>query len=211
MSETGASKKRGGGTGTAAAGAGNGRVALLCAALVAGMVGLAYASVPLYRMFCQATGFGGTTMRATKPASEVLDRTITVRFDGNVGPGLNWEFAAVEPVKVVRLGESAMGVYRVTNRSDRAVVGTATFNVTPDQAGGFFNKLECFCFTEQRLEPGQTVDMPVSFFVDPAMAKDTDGAHIRYITLSYTFYPVDKPRQAGGGTPTQATTTRRGS
>lgn len=171
----------------------NGRVALICASIVAVMLGLAAASPPLYRLFCQVTGFGGTTMRAAKPSDAVLERTVTVRFNANVGPGLDWEFAAVDPVKVVRLGENAMTVYRATNRSAKAIVGTSTFNVTPDQAGSFFMKLECFCFTEQRLEPGQSVDMPVSFFVDPAMAKDTDGAHINYITLSYTFYPVDKP------------------
>ena len=166
----------------------NGRVALACVGLVAAMLGLAWASVPLYRLFCQVTGFGGTTMRAAKPSTEVLERTVTVRFDANVGPGLSWDFAALEPTKVVRLGENAMVSYRATNRSDRPVVGTATFNVTPDQSGAFFNKLECFCFTEQRLEPGQSIDMPVSFFVDPAMAKDRDGAAIRYITLSYTFF-----------------------
>ena len=177
-------------------GARNGRVALSCVAIVAVMLGLAWASVPLYRLFCQVTGFGGTTMRAAKPSAEVLERTVTVRFDANVGPGLSWDFAPVETKKVVRLGENAMVVYRATNRSEKPVVGTATFNVTPDQAGAFFNKLECFCFTEQRLEPGQSIDMPVSFFVDPAMAKDTDGGAIRYITLSYTFYPVAEPRQA---------------
>ncbi len=172
----------------------NSRVALVCVVLVASMLSLAYASVPLYRLFCQVTGFGGTTQRAIRPASEILDRTVTVRFDGNVGPGLSWDFAPLEQTMTVRLGESALATYRATNRSDRAVVGSATFNVTPDQAGAFFNKLECFCFTEQRLEPGQSIDMPVSFFVDPAMATDRDGAHIGLITLSYTFFPVDAPR-----------------
>jgi cytochrome c oxidase assembly protein subunit 11 len=172
----------------------NGSVALVCVAIAAGMLGLAYASVPLYRLFCQVTGFGGTTQRAARPASEILERTVTVRFDANVGPGLSWDFAPVERTMTVRLGENAMATYRATNRSDRATVGSATFNVTPDQAGVFFNKLECFCFTEQKLEPGQSVDMPVSFFVDPAMATDRDGAHIGLITLSYTFFPVDAPR-----------------
>ncbi len=174
-------------------------VAVICAGVVAGMIGLAYASVPLYRLFCQATGFAGTTQRALHPSTEIIDRQVTVRFDGNVGPGLAWDFAAVEPTMTVRLGENAMATYRVTNRSDRVTVGTATFNVTPDQAGAFFNKIQCFCFTEQTLGPGETVDMPVSFFVDPAMAKDTDGAHIRNITLSYTFYPVEHPQKVGGG------------
>jgi cytochrome c oxidase assembly protein subunit 11 len=172
----------------------NGSVALVCVAVAVGMLGLAYASVPLYRLFCQVTGFGGTTQRAARPSTDILDRTVTVRFDANVGPGLSWDFAPVERTMTVRLGENAMATYRATNRSDRTTVGTATFNVTPDQAGVFFNKLECFCFTEQKLEPGQSVDMPVSFFVDPAMATDRDGAHIGLITLSYTFFPVDAPR-----------------
>ncbi len=178
----------------------NSRVALVCVALVAGMLGLAYASVPLYRLFCQVTGFGGTTQRALRPASEILDRTVNVRFDANVGPGLSWEFTPLVPTMTVRLGETGMATYRATNRSDRATVGTATFNVTPDQAGIFFNKLECFCFTEQKLEPGQSVDMPVSFFVDPAMATDRDGAHVQLITLSYTFFPVDAPRMVDTST-----------
>lgn len=185
-------------TGTGGSGgAGNRRVALLCAAFAVGMLGLAYASVPLYRLFCQMTGFAGTTQRATQPSSTILDSRITVRFDANVGPGLSWEFVPVTPTVSIRIGENGLAFYRVTNRSDISVVGTATFNVTPDQAGAFFNKLQCFCFTEQRLGPGETVEMPVSFFVDPAIEKDIDGAHIRNITLSYTFYPVDKPKDGG--------------
>ena len=173
------------------------RVALVCAAVVAAMLGLAYASVPLYRLFCQVTGFAGTTQRAERAPSQILDRVVTVRFDGNVGPGLDWDFAPRATTVKVRLGETAMMSYRATNRSDRPIVGTSTFNVSPDQAGAFFNKLECFCFTEQRLEPGQSIDMPVSFFVDPAMATDTDGAHIDLITLSYTFYAVQTPQKVG--------------
>ena len=144
-----------------AVGAQNARVALICAVLAAGMVGLAYASVPIYRLFCQMTGFAGTTQRVERPSTHVLDRIITVRFDANVGPGLAWDFQAVTPTIDVRIGENALGIYRVKNRSDKPVTGTATFNVTPDQAGGFFNKIQCFCFTEQRLEPGETVEMPV--------------------------------------------------
>ncbi len=172
----------------------NRRVALVCATVAVGMVGLAYASVPLYRLFCQMTGFAGTTQRVTKASTEVLDRIITVRFDANVGPGLSWDFQAVTPTIDVRVGENALAFYKVRNRSEKAVTGTATFNVTPDQAGGFFNKIQCFCFTEQRLEPGETVEMPVSFFIDPAIVKDMDGAQIRNITLSYTFFPVDQPK-----------------
>ncbi len=172
----------------------NSRVALVSALLAASMLGLAYASVPLYRLFCQMTGFAGTTQRVDKPSTEILDRVVTVRFDANVGPGLAWDFQAVVPTMDVRIGENALAFYKVTNRSTLAVVGTATFNVTPDQVGAFFNKIACFCFTEQRLEPGETVEMPVSFFIDPAIVKDLDGAKVRNITLSYTFFPVDKPK-----------------
>ncbi len=178
----------------------NQRVALVCVAVVVGMVGLAYASVPIYRLFCQMTGFAGTTQRAERPSPKVLDRIMTVRFDANVGPGLAWDFQAVTPTVDVKIGENALAFYKVHNRSDKAVTGTATFNVTPDQAGGFFNKIQCFCFTEQRLEPGETVEMPVSFFVDPAIVNDQDCASINQITLSYTFYPVEHPKTKAAGT-----------
>lgn len=178
----------------------NTRVAVLCALFAAGMVGLAYASVPLYRLFCQATGFAGTTQRAERPSTASLDREITVWFDANVGPGLSWDFQPAERSVRLKIGENKLAFYRVTNRSSKPIVGTATFNVTPDQAGGFFNKVECFCFTEQRLEPGESAELPVSFFVDPAIEKDIDGAQIKDITLSYTFYPVDKPKARVTGT-----------
>ncbi len=184
----------------AAGAARNQRVALICVAVVAGMVGLAYASVPIYRLFCQMTGFAGTTQRVERPSTKILDRIMTVRFDANVGPGLSWDFQAVTPTIDVKIGENALGIYRVKNRSDKAVTGSATFNVTPDQAGGFFNKIQCFCFTEQRLEPGETVEMPVSFFIDPAIVNDQDGASINQITLSYTFYPVEHPKTKAAGT-----------
>ncbi len=173
----------------------NHRVAALCASLAFGMIGLAYASVPLYRLFCQVTGFAGTTQRAERPSTEVLDRIVTVRFDANVGSGLAWRFVPVVNTMDVKIGENALAFYKVTNMSKQPLVGSATFNVTPDQAGGFFNKVECFCFTEQLLQPGETVEMPVSFFIDPAIMKDMDGAKIRDITLSYTFYPVDNPKK----------------
>lgn len=170
------------------------KVAVICASVAIGMVGMAYAAVPLYRLFCQATGFAGTTQRVSTPSSEILDRKVLVRFDANVAPGLDWEFAPVATTTEVRIGENTLAFYRATNRSKQPLVGTATFNVTPEQAGAFFNKIECFCFTEQRLEPGETIEMPVSFFVDPAMEKDPDGALVRTITLSYTFHAVAKPR-----------------
>lgn len=170
------------------------KVAVVCASIAAGMVGLAYASVPLYKLFCQVTGFGGTTQRVVLPSTEILDRKVTVRLDGNVAPSLDWEFMPLVNTMELRIGENALAFYRATNRSDRPLVGTATFNVTPEQAGAYFNKIECFCFTEQRLEPGESIEMPVSFYVDPAMVKDSDGAHIRQITLSYTFHAVANPK-----------------
>jgi cytochrome c oxidase assembly protein subunit 11 len=173
----------------------NRKVGAMFACLAFGMLGMAYAAVPLYQMFCQATGFAGTTQRATKPSETVLDRTITVRFDANV-IALDWEFQPVERTMQVRIGENALAFYRATNRSDRPLTGSATFNVSPDVTGGFFNKLECFCFKEQRLEPGQSLDMPVSFYVDPAIMGDKDGRKVGEITLSYTFYPIEKPKQA---------------
>lgn len=170
------------------------KVAIICGSIVVAMVGLAYASVPLYRLFCQITGFAGTTQKAIAPSTVVLDRKVTVRFDANTAPGLPWSFEPVENKMELKVGENGLAIYRASNRSNVPVIGTATFNVTPEQAGGFFNKLQCFCFQEQRLEPGETVDMPVSFFVDPAMVDDADGRHIRTITLSYTFHPVVKAK-----------------
>ncbi len=179
----------------------NRKVAVVCTAVAISMVGLAYASVPLYRLFCQVTGFAGTTQRADATPDQILDRKVAVRFDSNVAPGLDWEFTPVVNEMEVRIGENALAVYRATNHSSLPVVGTATFNVTPEQAGAFFNKIQCFCFTEQRLEPGESVEMPVSFFVDPAIVNDADGAHIRNITLSYTFHPVSKPKSSAAASP----------
>ena len=189
--------------------AGHRAVALACVAVVFGMLGAAYAAVPLYRLFCQLTGYDGTTMRAARPSNVVLDRTITVRFDANVGPHMPWRFEPVQRSLKVRLGENALAVYRATNPTDRPVTGTATFNVTPELAGAYFNKIECFCFQEQRLEPGESVEMPVSFFVDPAFVDDKNTAHLTQITLSYTFYPVERPG-AGVAEGAAAASGRRG-
>ena len=171
------------------------KVAVLCGALVGTMLTLAYASVPLYRMFCQATGYAGTTQRVAAPSASVSDITVTVRFDANTAPGLPWNFEAVTKPMTVKLGETAVATYRATNTSSAATTGTAAYNVVPDQAGSFFNKLECFCFTEQTLQPGQSAELPVQFFVDPAMARDSDGHRIGEITLSYTFFPVAVPKK----------------
>jgi len=173
-------------------------VAVACVALVVVMVGAAFASVPLYRLFCEATGFAGTPQRAEHGSEQSVDKTITVRFDANVTPGMPWRFEPVQATLDVKVGENALAFYRATNLSDHTVKGMATFNVTPEPAGGFFNKIQCFCFSEQTLEPRQSVEMPVSFFIDPGMLKDRDGRSISLIVLSYTFYPVEaKPGLAG--------------
>lgn len=157
---------------------------------VFGMIGASYAAVPLYKLFCQVTGFGGTPQVAAEESTIVLDRKMTVRFDA-MANGVPWAFQPVERKIELKVGESAVAYYRATNTSDRTVVGTATFNVTPLKVGQYFNKIECFCFTEQLLEPGQSVDMPVTFFVDPEIAEDRNLEDVKTITLSYTFFPVD--------------------
>jgi cytochrome c oxidase assembly protein subunit 11 len=174
-------------------------VAVWCAVLVAAMVGAAYASVPLYRLFCQVTGFDGTPRVATKPSDTIIDKAITVRFDANVAPGLPWRFEPVQTTAKVRIGENVLAFYRATNRSDQPVRGMATFNVLPEQVAPFFNKLQCFCFTEQLLQPGESLEMPVSFFIDPQIAGDKDAHAVTHVTLSYTFYPVAAPKPGVAG------------
>lgn len=170
----------------------NARVAFMCGGLVAGMVGMAYASVPLYRIFCQVTGFGGTTQVAEGPAGTILDQKINVEFDANVNRGLGWNFKPVQHKLTMKIGEEALAFYRAKNTTKHTITGTAVFNVTPPLAGKYFNKIECFCFTEQTLKPGQSVDMPVTFYVDPEIVKDDDLKKLKTITLSYTFYEADK-------------------
>ncbi|MFW2831219.1 cytochrome c oxidase assembly protein [Sphingomonas sp. ID0503] len=158
--------------------------------LVAAMIGLGFASVPLYRLFCQATGFNGTTMRKaeTDVPGAVVGKIVSVRFDGNVSPKLRWRFAPEAETMRVAIGARQMAFFNATNLSDKPVTGTATFNVTPTQAGPYFSKIQCFCFTEQRLEPGATQRMPVVFYVDPKILENPDTRDISEITLSYTFY-----------------------
>jgi cytochrome c oxidase assembly protein subunit 11 len=163
------------------------RVAGILAALVIGMVGLAYAAVPLYQLFCQATGYGGTTRVATDNPKGIIAREVTVRFDSNVDGGLPWRITPSKPV-TDKIGHVETVVFKAQNLSNKIVTGQAIFNVTPELAGSYFNKIECFCFTEQTLKPGETVDMPVTFFVDPDIDKNTDLSTLRDITLSYTFY-----------------------
>ncbi len=189
----------------------NGTVVLWCVGALVMMGAAAWAAVPFYRIFCQVTGYSGTPMRAEKAPDTVSDRTVAIRFDANVTPGMPWDFQPVQRTMVVRLGETALAVYRAHNASDKTIKGTASFNVSPDAAGAFFSKIACFCFTEQTLSPGESVDMPVSFFVDPSIAEDRDAHVIREITLSYTFYPVESGAKAeapAAGTGTEGT--RRG-
>ncbi len=160
-----------------------------CLALVVVMVGAAYAAVPLYRLFCQLTGFGGTTQVATTAPTSALAQMISVRFDSNVAPGLNWSFKAETPVTKLKIGETATIFYKITNHGSEPVTAQATYNVQPDLAGSYFNKLQCFCFTDLTLKPGETLDVPVVFFVDPALASDKDISSLDTITLSYTFFP----------------------
>jgi len=166
----------------------NATVALMSLGVVVGMIGLAYASVPLYRLFCQVTGYGGATQRAEQAPAPVPGTAVTVRLDANVNSGLPWRFVPEQPQVTLALGESATMFYRVENLSDGPVVGTATFNVTPLTAGPYFSKLQCFCFTEQALAPGESAELPVTFFVDPTILDDPETKDIRTITLSYTFF-----------------------
>lgn len=173
-------------------------VAGACAAFFAGMVGVSFAAVPLYKLFCQVTGYGGTTQRVTQYADRILDRTMTVRFDGNTAGGIPWEFAPTEGSTVLRIGETVRARFTATNTSDRPTRGRATFNVSPTQAGAYFNKVECFCFTDTELQPGETLDMPVVFYIDPDIVDVAELKSFHTITLSYTFFPLkgDKPMAA---------------
>lgn len=168
----------------------NAGVAMVCVCVLAGMVGLSYAAVPLYRLFCQVTGYGGTTQRVEQYSDTILDQTITVRFDANVN-GLPWDFRPKQREVTIRIGETAEIAYLAKNLAQGATAGSATFNVAPALAGAYFNKIECFCFTEQTLQPGETVEMPIVFFVDPDIAENRELNTIQEITLSYTFYASD--------------------
>lgn len=178
----------------------NARTGLLLTGIVAGMVGLSFAAVPLYRLFCQVTGYGGTTQVAETVPAAVAERKITVRFNADVDPDLPWSFGPMQRAVTVRVGEPGMAFYRARNRSGQTTVGAATFNVTPLKAGQYFNKVQCFCFDEQKLAPGQEAEMGVSFFVDPAILEDRNLDEVKTITLSYTFF-----RAPGSPTPDPAT------
>jgi len=179
-------------------------VASICGFVVVLMVGASYAAVPLYDWFCRATGFNGTTQVATSaPAEGPLARKIAVRFDANVGPGLPWKFEPEQNEIEVRIGEVVTVYYTVTNQAARTTTGVAAYNVAPLTVGAYFQKINCFCFNEQVMGPGEKREMPVVFYVDPALAKDSENDGLNTITLSYTFYPVrdpaPKPVAAGEG------------
>ncbi|WP_119300355.1 cytochrome c oxidase assembly protein [Dongia deserti] len=189
------------------------RVLMILVGVVAGMTGLAYASVPLYRLFCQVTGFGGTPQRAEIAPTEISDRVVRVTFTADVAGGLGWRFQPMQRQIALRVGENKLAYYVAENLESKPVTGRATFNVSPDVFGPYFSKIECFCFTEQTLQPGERIEMPVSFFIDPALLDDPALKNINDITLSYTFFrasndgtaerKVGQARhgQAGGGQP----------
>lgn len=177
----------------------NKKTAMIVAGVVVGMIGLSFASVPAYRAFCQVTGWGGFTQRADKPADRTLAREITIRFDGTVAQGLPWRFKPEQIAQTLRIGETGLAFYEASNTSKRPVTGRATFNVSPAKAGVYFQKIECFCFTEQTLSPGETVSMPVTYFIDPALADDPNLAEVQTITLSYTFFAWDDEPATKGG------------
>lgn len=157
------------------------------------MGGLAWAAVPFYNWFCRVTGFGGVTAVAEAASENVLDETITIRFDGNVDREMPWEFKPVEREMELKIGQQGLAFYEAYNPTDHPIAGQASYNVTPYEAGGYFTKIDCFCFTEQVLQPGERVEMPVSFFVDPEIVNDRDAKYVHTITLSYTFYEIDMP------------------
>ncbi len=172
------------------------RTATATAGIAAGMLALAFAAVPLYRAFCQATGFAGTTQRAdVAPGATVAGQTVKVRFDANISPGMPWQFRPEINDVAIRIGERKLAFYKATNLSAAAVTGRATYNVSPDVAGKYFKKIQCFCFNEQTLKGGETVEMPVTYFIDPAILDDPIARRVDEITLSYTFYPVDAAKR----------------
>ena len=180
----------------------NARTGLMALALAAAMVGLGFASVPLYRLFCQVTGFGGTTQVATageaaNAAALATGKTMSIRFDGSTAIDVPWSFKPAQATDTVTIGERDMAVYVARNDGPSTITGTATFNVEPAQAGLYFHKVQCFCFTEQTLEPGQQVNMPVVYYVDPAILEDEFMADVEQITLSYTFHRAKEPVTMG--------------
>lgn len=174
----------------------NGRTGLILGGVGAAMLGLAFASAPLYDLFCRVTGFGGTTGTAEQSSDRVLDEMITIRFDGSLASGMGWQFRPETTEVKLHIGETGIAYYRATNISERPIAGTAAYNVTPYSAGGYFIKIACFCFTQQVLQPGESVLMPVTFYVDPEILDDPEAKYTHTITLSYTFMETEMPADA---------------
>jgi cytochrome c oxidase assembly protein subunit 11 len=173
------------------------KTVLTTVGVVTVMASLGFASVPLYDLFCRVTGFGGVTQEADAASDEILDETIKVRFDASLDRNMPWEFKPIQREMELRIGETGLAFYEAYNPTDRPVAGSASYNVYPYEAGGFFTKIDCFCFEEQVLQPGERVEMPVTFYVDPEMVEDRDAKYVQTITLGYTFYEIDLPdRQA---------------
>ncbi|MEM6538212.1 MAG: cytochrome c oxidase assembly protein [Pseudomonadota bacterium] len=177
----------------------NKKVAIRVLTVVGAMVALAFASVPAYRAFCQVTGWGGTTQRVETYSDVIVDREVTIRFDGTVGMDLPWEFKPEQVSQNLKIGETGLAFFRATNWSDRPITGRANFNVSPAKAGQYFNKIECFCFVEQTLQPGESVSMPVTYFIDPELASDRNLDEVETITLAYTFFRYDEGQPATAG------------
>ncbi len=159
------------------------------------MVSLSFAAVPFYNWFCRVTGFAGTTQVAAVAPDKILDRTMKIRFDASLERGMPWEFKPMQTTMDVRIGETGLAFYEAYNPTDMPIAGTASYNVTPDSAGGYFTKIACFCFTMQVLQPGERIQMPVTFYVDPDIINDREGKYVREITLSYTFHVTDIPTE----------------
>lgn len=174
------------------------KTAAWLAALAGTMLALSFAAVPFYDLFCRLTGYGGTTSVSDVAPDLVLDQTVLIRFDASVAAGMPWDFKAQQQTMELRIGETALAFYEAFNPTDQPIAGTASYNVTPDLAGGYFTKIECFCFTEQVLQPGERVVMPVSFYVDPSIVDDPEAGKIAEITLSYTFHQTPLPDQQAG-------------
>lgn len=187
----------------------NRRTAAVCLGVFFSMIGVSYAAVPLYALFCQVTGYGGTTQRVEQYSDTVLDRDITVRFDANTA-GVPWDFRPVQRAVTVKIGETVKVDYQARNLASAPASGKATFNVTPEMAGAYFNKVECFCFTDTTLKPGEQLDMPVVFYVDPAIVDVPELKDIRTITLSYTFFPIEEKPLAAAPAKVEETETRLG-
>lgn len=171
----------------------NGKLAVVLLAIVISMVGLSFAAVPFYSWFCKTTGFAGTPQVAKAATGEILDQTITIRFDANVDAGMPWEFKPVDREMTLRIGETGLAFFEAYNPTDHTIAGSASYNVSPDIAGAYFTKIQCFCFTQQVLKAGERVQMPVTFYVDPGITRDVNTEQVRHITLSYTFYQSELP------------------